>query len=394
MSMRILYVVSRSLQINTSASVRNRATIMGLVENGHEVDLVTSLPDENHMAFDKSMTLEGVNIIYIKLSGVQSVARLGRKLKFFEPLKRLVISYMDSHNIYDNLQGIVDHVGEINASKYDLIISSSDPKSSHLFVDKLIQKGKYSGRWIQIWGDPFFSDITLPKNARKNDILKEEKRLIMACDRVVYVSKLTLGTQRRLYPDCAKKMIYSPIPFLNEIKEPIKNYSQGDKICLAYCGDYASNVRNIIPLYSAIKEINKNVELVICGNSDLNLEQANNIQIMGRQPYEVVEKIEKEADILVHISNLHGGQIPGKIYQYSGTNKPILFILDGEKDLIRNQFEQYGRYCFADNTKDSILRVLDSLIIENREYDSVKDFSKSYIAANIVNALGDNDGSI
>ena len=48
--MKILYVVSRPLEINTSASIRNRATILGLVENGHTVDLFTTEPDRNHLS--------------------------------------------------------------------------------------------------------------------------------------------------------------------------------------------------------------------------------------------------------------------------------------------------------------------------------------------------------
>ena len=45
--MKILYVVSRPLEINTSASIRNRATIEGLVELGHNVNIITTEPDEN-----------------------------------------------------------------------------------------------------------------------------------------------------------------------------------------------------------------------------------------------------------------------------------------------------------------------------------------------------------
>ena len=46
--MKILYVVSRPLEINTSASIRNRATIEGLVELGHNVNIITTEPDEKH----------------------------------------------------------------------------------------------------------------------------------------------------------------------------------------------------------------------------------------------------------------------------------------------------------------------------------------------------------
>ena len=56
-SMRILYVVSRPLEINTSASVRNHATISGLIQNGHQVTLVSASPDKNHEAYDPTLSV-------------------------------------------------------------------------------------------------------------------------------------------------------------------------------------------------------------------------------------------------------------------------------------------------------------------------------------------------
>lgn len=382
--MKILYVVSRPLEINTSSSIRNRATIMGLVDNGHEVDLFTTSPDNNHIAYDGSMTISGVDITYIKLDGIQSVARLGRKLKFLEPLKKVVVKHMDSNDIYDNLKGIVDHISEVDVSKYDLIISSSDPKSSHLFVKKLLEQKDFSGKWIQIWGDPFLSDITLPKGINREEVYNEEKSLLSLCNRVVYVSKLTLESQRKIYHEYAYKMTHVPIPYLDEIVEHNNDLRQKKRVKLAYCGDYTSNVRNIIPLYEALKTLENRCEIKICGNTDLKLDSKKNIFITGRQPYEEVERIEREADILVHISNLSGGQIPGKIYQYSGTNKPILFILDGEKKDIKEQFEKYGRFCFADNDMDSIIKTIGEIISRANDYEPVQQFSKSVIANSLI----------
>ena len=53
--MKILYVVSRPLEINSSSSISNRAIIGGLLELGHEVDLVTTQPDKNHINYDNSI---------------------------------------------------------------------------------------------------------------------------------------------------------------------------------------------------------------------------------------------------------------------------------------------------------------------------------------------------
>ncbi len=360
---------------------------MGLVENGYQVDLVTSMPDKNHMAFDASMELSGVKCKYIELGGIQSVARLGRKLTFLRPLYVFAIGLFEKKSIYDNLSGIVNHTNEVDLKdgNYDYIISSSDPKSSHLFVEKLLkeQGNLFHGKWIQIWGDPFYDDITLPAGIDKNDVYKEEDRLISGADKVVYVSKLTLMKQQERYSAQAAKMEYHPIPYNKEIITENQKLSEKECVTLAYCGDYGSNIRNILSFYEAVKEMN-NVRTIIYGGTDLNLVEEPNMIIKPRQPMSEVEKAEAESDILVHLSNLHGGQIPGKLYQYSGTNKPILFILDGDKEQLKNEFQRYDRYVFAENDKESIKEAIKGIIRESRNYQPVPAFSKKTIASKIV----------
>ena len=276
--MKILYVVSRPLEINTSASIRNRATLLGLLENGHEVELFTTEPDAKHGAYDAAMSVSAeIPTTYVKLGGVQAAARLGRRLKFLKGLRRLAVRMLARREVYDNLKGIASHVGEISLKEkqYDLIVSSSDPKSSHLFVLELLrtQGADFHGKWIQIWGDPFAADITLAAGAKQKAIRAEEHRLLEACDKVVYVSRLTQEMQMKAYPDCADKMTYQPIPYMQATITENRDLTKASQIRLLYCGDYAGNVRNIMPLYEAVKAMS-DVHLTVCGASDLVLADA------------------------------------------------------------------------------------------------------------------------
>lgn len=386
--MKILYVVSRPLEINTSASIRNRATIMGLIENHCDVTVFTTEPDINHEAYDDSLSLKGVNVKTVKLGGNQSVARIGRKLFFLKPLKKLLYKIMSKHDIYDNLKGIVNYVDEIDIEKdnYNLIISSSDPKSSHLFVETLLKnKGEFfNGKWIQIWGDPFLGDISRQDSKKNISLIKsEEKRLLSEADSVVYVSELTLEQQKNNYPDSAFKMRYLPIPYVEKRIYKLQNLCEKDTIEIVYLGDYNSNIRNINPIYNAVKEM-KNIHMTICGGSDHPVSSCDNITIYGRVSYKVVKELEEKADILVHLSNSSGSQIPGKIYQYAGTNKPILFILDGNEELLRKQFDKYDRFCFAENSEMDIQVKLNDMILSNREYRPIEELEKKMIASRLI----------
>lgn len=382
--MKILFVVSRPIEINTSASIRNHATIKGLIKNGHDVTIVSSKPDKNHPLYDGSLHIEKTELKYFNIGSAQLVAKIGRRFKVLSSVRSYIYRVIYGNDIYDNLKSIVNFVNEINIKEYDLIISSSDPKSSHLFVDKLFGSNSMKIPWIQIWGDPFADDITRSSTGKTSKVIEEENRLLSLADKIIYVSKMTCEAQKLKYPNNEKKMFYEPIPYWRErrISKIIPLDYKNIKIC--YCGDYNSHIRDIKPLYNAINKLN--IALTVCGMSDLNLQSTNNINIMPRQRSEVIKKIEAEADVLVHLSNLSGTQIPGKIYQYVSTDKVILFILDGEKEKLKNMFEEYERFIFVDNDKDLIIHTLQNIfeLIHNVKNEPVEQFKAEYVSLDII----------
>ena len=85
-------------------------------------------------------------------------------------------------------------------------------------------------------------------------------------------------------------------------------------------------------------------------------------------PLNELKLIEDNTNVLIFLCNRKGGQIPGKIYQYSATNKAILFILDGteeEQRVLREFFGKYNRYVFCRNTVDDIARAIQKIETNN-----------------------------
>lgn len=382
--MRILYIVSRPLEINTSSSIRNLGTIKGLLETGHDVTLVTMKPDASHRAYDASLNITGLKTLYLEADGIQKAAQLGNKNILFKRLKPFISKFLKKNELYDSYKGITKHIGEVELKWYDLIISSSDPKSSHLFAGKVIEKSKCTLPWIQIWGDPFVGDITRKNIKITEKVAREESRLLKEADRVIYVSHPTLIEQKKRYQDYASKMFYVPSPYLNKVIYNIKKPYDVSQMIMVYCGDYNSDVRNIIPLYKAAKKTG--ARLIICGISDLKLDETDNIKIYSRISYDRVKEFERNADVLVHLSNLYGSQIPGKIYQYSGTNKSILFILDGDKESLARAFRKYDRYIFQENNEREIIKFINEFVKDraNTNYLPVEDFSPRTVAGKIL----------
>lgn len=382
--MKILYVVSKSVEINTSASIRNSAMISGLIELGHSVTLISTEPDKRSEYYDNSLLPKDVEVVYFNDGNIQKVADWFKRNPLLKPLKRIVSKHKNATEIYDSQKWIINHASEVSFDNYDCVISSSDPKSSHLFVYEGMIKlanrtGKKAKRWIQIWGDPFLGDVSIVNAQGREKIYKEEKKLIGAADVVYYVSSATLEAQRKSYPEFADKMLHIPIPYLKERIFKLRNMQKVKPLELCYCGDYPSLYRNIRPLYDAVNNM-EDIHLTICGASNIKLNETDKVTILPRQGHKKIEEIEEKADILVHLSNSFGTQIPGKIYQYSGTNKPILFILDGEKEKMCSIFEKYKRFVFAENYIGSIKKVIKEIQCDTKQWNPVGDFDKIRIA--------------
>ncbi len=386
---KILYVVSRPLEINTSASVRNKAMIEGLIANGFSVDLLTTTPDKKHAAYDKSLSAEGAHTIRIPMNQTQKVTGLSRKNKLLSRLKSVAYKWISKHEVYDHLKFIATHTDyvDLDNNQYDYIISSSDPKSSHLFVKRLLEckAEKFNGKWIQIWGDPFLADITRT-NANKQKIRAEEQKLLEAADYVFYVSKMTLEQQKKIYPTCAHKMRYMPIPYVKEKITASRSLENAGIIELAYCGDYDTSIRNLKPLYHAINQID-NAHLTVCGGSDAPLQSTEKVSVKGRVTYEVTCDVENSADILVFVANRSGTQIPGKVYQYTGTNKPVLFVLDGDKEALKEQFEAYDRFVFVENDIACITKGVREITQRQKEYAPLTAFSNEKVMKKLMHEV-------
>ncbi len=380
--MRILYVVSRAIQINSSSSIRNLASIRGLAELGHKVTVLSAMYDKNHSNYDEKLEPEGVDKIYLTVGGIQKAAAVSRRYRGLEGLRKTASRFLSVFQVYDSLKGITRCIEEteIQDDSYDLVISSSDPKSSHLFVYELYQRKRLKKTpWVQIWGDPFAADITNTSLIYRWKAKREEEKLLGKASKIVYVSKLTLEQQKKEYSAYREKMLFSPPAYLEERRTVPENVKHPMKV--VYCGNYSSSARNILPFYHAMQKSGYSV--MICGNGDAEILDTANLKHRSRVTFGEAEQVEEEADVLVYLCNKKGSQIPGKIYQYMGTCKYILFILDGDRERIREIFEPYQRFVFCGNQEEEILDSLRE--IESGKFEKtrfvVKEFSPESRAA-------------
>lgn len=307
--------------------------------------------------------------------------------KLLKKVRSIIKKIYDAISVYDAQKINVNQISKlkIDYSQYDVIISSSDPKSSHLIVERIYKKNRScKARWIQYWGDPMLHDITRKRGWKDNLVKYHEKKLLEKADKVVYASPLTLKVQKETFPQYASKMDYA-----NQVcailSKNIELKVNNGKLTVGYFGAYKSDVRNILPLYNAAKVGSFN--LYICGHSDLNLKSTTNIQVHGAVSYKEAINMEEKCDILVCICNSKGTQIPGKIYYCAGYNKPIIIVLDGEyKKELKEYFETFNRYILCENNEDSILKAFTEAKaqIGKQQYIINEQLTPEYMAYKIL----------
>lgn len=399
--MNILVINGDCIQTNSSANLCHLAYIRGLLDAGHQVTLLSA--DGRDYTLDPDLiiprevthyTYYGVSL-YEKMS-MRKKARnipaapvsvqqdIPSRTSIKQKIKDAVRSFYGVHGIYATF---VRKAKKFRSDKeYDYILSISTPPSSHLLAHKLIKLGRIKGKhWIQIWEDPWHNDIYGFSGSAK--IRKEEHRLVSLAEKVCYVSPLTLQNQRKKYPDAAHKMYWQPLPFYYQSDEPDIRCNSGNRY--GYFGDYTPAARNLKPFYEAAKETG--IEVNICGNPDHLFASTEHIHIYPRLTLNNLKPIEDSTNVLIFLCNRMGGQIPGKIYQYSATGKAILFIMDGteeEQQVLREYFGKFNRYVFCQNTKEDIVGAIHR--IESGDFGDIENrpvtaFDPANTISNILN---------
>ena len=409
--MRVLVVVGSNLKMNTSANLCHKAYIQGLLENGYHVDILTVgyENDNDLLGFDK----ERIDIfrypmesLYEKIgekihshskNGSQQSMNNGgysgqeaTKSGIIQSAKRFIHSLYGPYEVYISWERKA--FAFRREEKYDLVISLSFPPVSHHLLYRLIQKKHIkTKKWIQIWEDPWCQDLVFLSLNDERAIKKaqaEEAHLLRVAEKIVYVSPITLEHQSKMFHESSKKMTWYPVPTYYVNDTPTRKKKNN---VYGYFGDYSTKIRNLKPFYEAAKK--EKIITNICGSSDEMFSSSETVTVKPRISLEELKPIEDETSVLVFLSNLRGGQIPGKIYQYSATEKTILFILDGSEDeqnVLLEYFGKFKRYFFCKNTVEDISAAIRR--IEKGEARDIVDhpltcFSPREIVGELVNNM-------
>jgi hypothetical protein len=357
--------------------------LKGLLELGLNIDFLTVETEGKESCSESLSFMKDVNVIPLWTTGQDSIDILhenglkGRLLRWLADIYHLFFIFGHTHKYAKNVK-----IDSLTRTQYDYVISVSDPKTSHVALKSLLRQGLMSDKIIEYWGDPLYGDVSF-RSVYPNKMIKSiEYGLLKTAHRIVYTSPFTLEKEKEYFPKLEDRMTFVPTANLSEyIYKPFSSAM----ITVGYYGDYYSQYRDIIPLYQSFETDiikNKDIKLIIVGDSDIKLNDTNNIRVLERQN---VEKQQSKTDILVCILNNHGTQIPGKLYYNAGTNLPVLVILDGEyKHEIKDYLDSFNRFICCDNSVSSISQTIDFILNSKPTYQPSPLLTPQHIASKII----------
>lgn len=401
--MNILFITSSFVK-KGSASIRNISIVNGLINNGAKVDVLTqdwpnSMTDDYLLsAVDKNVSIffdriasidkyfgksndeqtNGFNTIKKKIFNIVNIKFIRRQLKSLIYFPDIDMKWVKTYN------------KKLKFSKYDLIISSSDTKTSH-FVANDIRNRYPNIEWFQIWGDPWFDDKGTV-GFQKIRAYFNEKKILQRADKAFYVSSPTCDAMKKKYKESKEKMHFLPRTFLKRIDSNRVRVVESE-ILFLYTGSIYYG-RNIDALLKSISKFNKEheikIKLKIFGIYNQEAEKLllsyDYVDLNGHINYgQVIEEM-KAADVLVYLGNSRDThQIPGKIYDYFGTNKIILALVEDINNPVSNFIKSTERCYIYQNSEKHIN--LNEINYNQNHLRALDEFSGDVQAKKLLNYL-------
>ena len=230
----------------------------------------------------------------------------------------------------------ISNMNKLGLKEYKVLITSQYP-----LVDGLIGlyiKSRYPDIfWIADIGDP----VCAPYNAKLKKPIDEyfEKKIVHKADRVIVTNRNIRLLLSCKYGVSRKKIEiitqgFDAERFKNKKLERVKN----ENFTMFFSGTFYRGFRepkNLIDALCQLKHLD--FKLKIAGRNELFLKDfdkiKNKVEFLGFVPYEKSLELQENADVLVNISNKQVFQVPGKLFEYIGSKKPILNIVyDKDRD--------------------------------------------------------------
>ncbi len=264
----------------------------------------------------------------------------------------------------------------------DVLITCAYPFTMTL-VGAAVKRARADLTWIADYADPWsgapFSELRLPKWRRLVDHRLEGRALTHA-DAITVTTEPTASLYRAQFPNLEAKieivsMGYDPDD-ATRIQPAPRAESDKNRLVLLHAGRLNTDARDPGPFISALEacaadrpEAAKSLKVVLLGDVDPQIataiqssRAAHLFEIHGWvDGSESIARM-KSADLLLLFGNRGAQQIPGKVFQYIGTGRPIFMTCETPDDPTAAVVRQYGSSRVIPNEAAALERALREML--------------------------------
>ena len=391
---RILFIALAFPPMLGARSLSNLYHTKYLSKFGWKIDVLTISPSSKYPLFDKSLiemlptsariyrTYPGLHKVYhniIKSNSNSSRSSVGAKriLKLSELM-------IPDPTIFWYPFAVAQGLKLINKNKYDVLISSASPSTTHLIGYTLKKLGDLP--WVVVYSDPWvFNPAHKHKYIRFWIERKLEERVLKSADAVTVTTEETKENYLKNYPflvDSKVNVIPNGVDYdgFNNI-----SVEKSKKFRILYTGTIYKTQR-IEPFMDALKriyekeELKEQVEVVFVGNIDdeyIELIASKGLKkiitVKGFISPTKIPSLIMGADILLYFGHMGGLQLAGKVFYYIAARRPILHIKGDEKDPALKILQDLNRGVIVDNEKGKIYSEIIRLynLYQEQELDKI-----------------------
>ncbi|MDB5231202.1 MAG: hypothetical protein JWN76_2007 [Chitinophagaceae bacterium] len=271
----------------------------------------------------------------------------------------------------------------------DLIISSAGSFSANIAAANIARK--YNIKWIADYGDPWSFSVLKPASLwylrTINGLI--EKRTLKYCSYItvttnetkVYFEQNLVGFN---IPISVIPCGYTKVDHSSTLH---KTHFRG--ICIGYVGTAYSGSRDLRSFMEIFKKLQDTSEpelsfLIVGSYSSgfkvfIEQNEIRNVTLKGWVGYFESISLMQNLDFLLLYGNISEYQIPGKVYNYLSTGKPIIYFsqIQPDKDPTYKLLSQFEGVIYIDSQRDNAFEILQNHI---SKYKVVAEIAKSRLS--------------
>lgn len=388
--------------------------------NNYDVNIITSKNRNYGNVKDNTTQIKNINVIeaicfdVILLKKILKINNNSYKSEIstktcnskicYKFISKLIYNIMPIGNItwYWNIK---NKISKLNLGESDILISTYSPFTSHLIARYL--KSKFKCKWIADFRDLYAYNNYITSNKVLNILRNINQHMILKnCDFVTTVSEPLAQELSKQFNN--KKKVKAITNGYDDDDFNIEPYNY-DKFTITYTGSIYNGLRNPKTFFIAIKQlideekIDKSMlQINYLGKEgvlftkiaqECHIDYSINNKGFCNRYESIKEQLSSNLLLLLGFNSLKDeGVYTGKVFEYIGSKKPIIFIgnkNNGLKEILeKNNIGKCYFYSDIEGIKSYILKNYNLYIKKEKvELHGCSEFSYNEIVKKLINII-------